>query len=121
MLQSIGGNKSVRQSDAWIDKYIFPNSMLPSEAQLARASEGLFVTEDWHTFHASYYDKTLLAWYQNVEAHWPQLKGQYDERFHRMWTFYLNVFAGLFRSRAIQLWQVVYSKDGIVGGYEPVR
>ncbi|TAK05410.1 cyclopropane fatty acyl phospholipid synthase [Patescibacteria group bacterium] len=121
LLHTIGDNVSSRFSDPWIDKYIFPNSMLPSAAQLARAAEGLFVMEDWHGFHASYYDKTLMAWYRNTEAHWPQLKDRYDDRFHRMWTFYLNACAGLFRSRSIQLWQIVYSPRGILGGYVAVR
>lgn len=121
LLHTIGGNRSVRHSEAWIDKYIFPNSMLPSAAQLARAAEGLFVMEDWHSFHATAYDKTLMAWYRNVETHWPELQATYDQRFHRMWTYYLNACAGLFRSRSIQLWQIVFSPRGVVGGYAPVR
>lgn len=121
LLHTIGGNVSAISSEAWIGRYIFPNSLLPSAAQLAKTAEGLFVMEDWHSFHSSYYDKTLMAWYHNVETHWSELKDQYNERFHRMWTFYLNACAGLFRSRSIQLWQIVYSKNGILGGYTPIR
>jgi cyclopropane-fatty-acyl-phospholipid synthase len=120
LLHTIGGNKSVHSTDPWIAKYIFPNSMLPSAKQLAEASEGLFVMEDWHNFSADY-DKTLMAWYQNFESHWDQLKNKYDERFHRMWRFYLLACAGTFRSRMNQLWQIVYSKHGVPGGYAPVR
>ncbi len=120
LLHTIGGSISAHLTDPWIAKYIFPNSMLPSAKQLAEASEGLFVMEDWHNFSADY-DKTLMAWYQNFEEHWDDLKNKYDERFHRMWRFYLLACAGTFRSRMNQLWQIVYSKRGVPGGYASVR
>ena len=50
LLQSIGGNESVKSTGPWIEKYIFPNSMLPSIKQLGGAIEGLFVMEDWQNF-----------------------------------------------------------------------
>ena len=120
LLHTIGGNKSVHSTDPWIEKYIFPNSMLPSAAQITRAAEGLFVMEDWHNFGA-YYDKTLMAWAANFEAHWPKLKEHYGERFFRMWRFYLLSCAGLFRARDIELWQIVYSPKGVQGGYQSIR
>ncbi len=120
LLHTIGRNISGTDADAWAKKYIFPNSMLPSIQQIAEASEGLFVVEDWHNFGA-YYDKTLMAWHHNFESHWPELKDKYSEQFYRMWRFYLLVSAGSFRARNIQLWQVVLSKHGIQGGYESVR
>jgi cyclopropane-fatty-acyl-phospholipid synthase len=49
LLHSIGGNASYSCTDPWIDKYIFPNGMIPSVAQLGRAMEGRWVVEDWHT------------------------------------------------------------------------
>jgi len=76
--------------------------------------------EDWHNFSADY-DKTLMAWYRNFEASWEEIKKQYDERFHRMWRFYLLACAGVFRARKNQLWQIVYSKNGIPGGYKSIR
>lgn len=120
LLHTIGGNVSMTTSDPWILKYIFPNSMIPSAAQITRAAEGLFVMEDWHNFGTDY-DKTLMAWNGNVEAHWTDLGGRYGERFHRMWRFYLLSCAGSFRARSNQLWQIVYSKNGVVGGYVSVR
>ncbi|MDO8584278.1 MAG: class I SAM-dependent methyltransferase, partial [bacterium] len=120
LLHTIGGNHSAHTTDPWIAKYIFPNSMLPSLKQLAAAAEGLFVMEDLHNFSA-YYDKTLMEWYRNVESKWDTLKDRYDERFHRMWQFYLLSCAGSFRSRVNQLWQMVYSKHGVSGGYEAIR
>jgi cyclopropane-fatty-acyl-phospholipid synthase len=116
LVQTIGGNTSVSTTDPWIDRYIFPNSMLPSARQIAAASEGLLVLEDWHSFGPDY-DKTLMAWHRNFTRNWDSLKAFYDERFYRMWTYYLLSCAGSFRSRRNQLWQIVFSKDGLRGGY----
>lgn len=76
--------------------------------------------EDWHSFGTDY-DKTLMAWSANVDKAWPELKGQYNERFYRMWKYYLLSCAGSFRARKNQLWQVVLSKDGVLGGYISIR
>lgn len=120
LLHTIGNNITTHTSDPWIDKYIFPNGMIPSQVQLAKASEGVFVMEDWHNF-GSDYDKTLMAWHKNFNHHWDTLKAFYDERFYRMWNYYLLTCAGAFRSRSLQLWQIVYSKNGIPGGYQSIR
>jgi len=120
LLHTIGGNRSVHSTDPWISKYIFPNSMLPSAKQLASAAEKLFVLEDWHSFGADY-DKTLLAWHDNFARGWKNIKGKYDQRFYRMWEYYLLSCAGTFRARKNQLWQIVYSKGGVEGGYKHIR
>jgi len=115
LLHSIGNNVSQHYTDPWIARYIFPNSMLPSAAQIAKAAEGLFVLEDWHGFGPDY-DRTLQAWRANIEAAWQRLP-DYDERFRRMWCFYLAGSMASFRARRIQLWQLVLSPRGIRGGY----
>jgi cyclopropane-fatty-acyl-phospholipid synthase len=120
LLHSIGANRSSASVNAWTHKYIFPNGMLPSIAQLGKAMEGLFVMEDWHSF-GQYYDRTLMAWYQNVTSNWEKLRNRYDDRFYRMWKFYLLSSAGSFRARHIQVWQIVLSKRGLMGGYHAVR
>ncbi|MCR4313780.1 MAG: cyclopropane fatty acyl phospholipid synthase [Candidatus Uhrbacteria bacterium] len=120
LLHTIGGNRSVHATDPWIEKCIFPNSMLPSIAQIGSSIEGLFVMEDWHNFGTDY-DKTLQCWYKNFEAAWPGLADHYGERFHRMWRFYLLSSAATFRARNNQLWQVVLSKGGIKDGYQSIR
>lgn len=117
LLHTIARNTSVNSVDPWIGKYIFPNSMLPSAKQIASAAEGLFLLEDWHSF-GQYYDRTLMSWYSNFTRNWSKLKDAYDERFYRMWTYYLLSGAGSFRSRRNQLWQLVFSKEGIKGGYQ---
>jgi len=110
-IHTIGANVSTTHVNRWTDKYIFPNGMLPSIAQIAKAMEGLFVMEDWHNFGPDY-DKTLMAWYANFDKAWPALKDRYGERFYRMWRYYLLSSAGGFRSRSTQLWQIVMTKKG---------
>ena len=116
LLHTIGGLVTKQTPDPWIHKYIFPNGQIPSLADISRASEKLFVIEDLHNFGA-YYDKTLMTWYENFHAGWSELNSMYDERFYRMWKYYLQSCAGAFRARDIQLWQVVLSKHGVQGVY----
>ena len=120
MLHTIGSNTSTRVTDPWIEKYIFPNSHLPSIAQVGVSIENLFVMEDWHNFGPDY-DKTLIAWFANFDKSWGELQAVYGNRFYRMWKYYLCSCAGAFRSRKIQLWQVVLSKNGVPGGWVTVR
>ena len=113
-------NSAPAQTDAWIEKYIFPNSMIPAASQVATALEDLFVVEDWHNFGTDY-DRTLVAWSANFEAAWPALSTRYDERFRRMWRYYLAVSTAVFRSRRDQLWQITLSPRGVPGGYRVPR
>jgi cyclopropane-fatty-acyl-phospholipid synthase len=118
VLHTIGGLHSTNRTDPWIDKYIFPNSMIPSAAQITAAAEGQLIIEDWQNFGPDY-DRTLMCWYENFERHWPELSRHYDERFRRMWRFYLLSCAGSFRARYNQVWQIVLSGDGRATAYRP--
>jgi len=111
LLHTIGNNISKRTSDPWLSKYIFPHGELPSIAQIARAAEGFFVIEDWHNL-GPHYDRTLMSWHANFVDAWPRLKERYDERFRRMWEYYLLSCAGAFRARHIQVWQIVMTAQG---------
>ncbi len=110
-VHTIGSNEDVTSADQFSNKYIFPNGMLPSIPQLGKAMEGLFVIEDLHNI-GPYYDPTLMAWCANFDRAWPELKEKYDERFRKMWRYYLLSSAGGFRSRAQQLWQNVFTRIG---------
>jgi len=120
LLHTIGSNESNLSTDTWIEKYIFPNSMLPSPAQITAAIESYFVMEDWHNFGADY-DRTLMSWHDNIERAWNRLPVNYDERFRRMWRYYLLSSAGSFRSRDNQLWQILLSPNGLSDGWTSVR
>jgi len=120
LLHTIGGNKTATGLDPWINKYIFPNGLLPSAKQLTTASEGIFVLEDWHNL-GTHYDKTLMAWFNNFNKNWKKFEEKYGPRFYRMWKYYLLCCAGSFRACKNQLWQIVFSKEGIPEGYKSVR
>ncbi|AHM59660.1 cyclopropane fatty acyl phospholipid synthase [Flammeovirgaceae bacterium 311] len=120
LLHTIGHPFSKTSPDPFIDKYVFPNCLIPSLKQLGAAMEHLFVVEDLHNF-GPHYDPTLMAWFHNFNQSWPQLQGEYDERFYRMWKYYLLTSAGSFRARNNQLWQIVLSKKGVLGGYTSHR
>jgi len=120
LLHTIGGNRSTICADPWIDKYIFPNGMLPSANQITKAYEGLFKLEDWHNF-GTHYDKTLMAWHKNINKNWNKIPTHYDKRFRRMWNYYLLTCAGSFRAHKNQLWQIVFSKIRAQIDYKSIR
>ena len=120
LLQSIGSNRPVNRLDPWMEKYILPGSMIPTAMQIDEAHAGLFVMEDWQNFGADY-DRTLMAWRANFERGWPVLREKYDDRCYRMWRFYLSAAAATFRCRRNQLWQIVFSTNGLLHGYGTVR
>jgi cyclopropane-fatty-acyl-phospholipid synthase len=117
LLHTIGGLASNVTPDPWVHKYIFPNGQIPSLTEISAAAEKLFLVEDVHNFGA-YYDKTLMAWFDRFDAGWDELKVDFDNRFYRMWKFYLQACAGAFRARDLQLWQFVLSKNGVRGVYD---
>jgi len=121
LLHTIGSNTPQTMIDPWTDKYIFPGGMLPTVKQIANASEGLFVMEDWHNFGFDY-SRTLRAWFHNFNSNWNNIRSKrYDDRFYRMWKYFLLTCSGSFRACRNQLWQIVFSKQGIHGGYKSVR
>ena len=106
---TIGSLESKHHTDPWFDKYIFPGGVVPSLAQITSACEQDWVIEDVQNF-GPYYDRTLMAWHRNVTEAWTDLTG-YDERFRRTWDYYLLSSAGSFRARALQLWQIVFTRS----------
>jgi cyclopropane-fatty-acyl-phospholipid synthase len=111
LVHTIANNKSLRHGTPFIEKYIFPNAVAPSIAQIGRAMEGLFVLEDVHNIGPDY-DPTLMAWWDNFDRTYSEISHRYDRRFYLMWKFYLLAAAGASRSRDGQLYQIVMTKTG---------
>ncbi|HEY5946566.1 MAG TPA: cyclopropane fatty acyl phospholipid synthase [Kofleriaceae bacterium] len=111
LVHTIANNKSLRHGTPFIEKYIFPNAVAPSLAQIGRAMEGLFVCEDLHNIGPDY-DPTLMAWWDNFDRTYSEISHRYDRKFYLMWKFYLLAAAGASRSRDGQLYQVVMTKTG---------
>ena len=116
---TIGSLVSKQHTDAFYDRYIFPGGVIPSLAQFNRAAESDWVVEDVHNFGPDY-DLTLLEWEKNISAKRLEIPS-YDERFRRMWRYYLLSSAAGFRSRSLQLWQVVMRKRGRARRYDAPR
>jgi cyclopropane-fatty-acyl-phospholipid synthase len=83
--------------------------VLPSLGQISRAAEEHWSIEDVHNFGPDY-DRTLMAWHDNISARWNEI-AHYDERFRRTWDYYLLGSAAGFRSRSVQLFQIVFSQS----------
>ena len=120
LLHTIGSYCTTPTVDPWIDKYIFPNGKLPSAKEITAVIEKKFLIDDWHNFGQDY-DKTLMAWLNNFNQAWPELKDKYGQRFYRMWKYYLSSTAGFFRCRQGQLWQIVMNKRDRRHVYRSVR
>lgn len=120
LLHTIGRDLPTRNTDAWIERYVFPGGHLPCASMLSASAQRRFVLEDWHNFGADY-DRTLMAWHANFDAAWPALRSNYGERFGRLWRYYLLSCAGFFRARQGQLWQLVLSPPQRQEVYRSIR
>lgn len=111
-------------SNPWMDKYIFPNGELPTVAKVTESIDGLFHLEDFHNFGLDYCT-TLTAWESRFRARWDEIRAsdpaRFDERFFRMWIFYLASCRGALRARSMYLWQFVMSKGYTPRTYRSVR
>lgn len=97
-----------RRGTDFIQRHIFPGGMLPSpqvfERRLASADLRLV---DRYAFGLGY-ARTLAQWHRNFEAAWPEISTLgFDERFHRLWRFYLAYCEAGFRSGATDVYQFV--------------
>jgi cyclopropane-fatty-acyl-phospholipid synthase len=107
LLQSFISPESRFVCNEWFDRYIFPNGVAPSLVQLAAAST--LSAPDVHDL-TQHYPPTLRAWDANLRATWPRLRSRSDQRWRRMWHFYLMSLAGVFRAEDLRLCQLVYRK-----------
>ena len=110
-IHTIGGSRTRTQIDPWFDRYIFPNAVIPTLGQLATAMEEILVPEDVQNI-GPHYDRTLMAWWENFDRAWPQLRDRYGDRFYRMWKYYLMASAAEFRARHHNLYQIVATPVG---------
>ena len=126
LLHTIGNSERTTIVDPWLEKYIFRNSMAPAMSQLADATDGCFVIEDWENY-GQYYVPTLQAWYDRFNANWDRIRSlktarAFDERFRRMWNYYLMSSKAAFEAGLVHLWQLVMTRRGSGRGvYSRVR
>jgi cyclopropane-fatty-acyl-phospholipid synthase len=120
MLHTIGSQHTSQTIEPWLERYIFPGGVIPSMAQIGKAIDELFTVIDVHNI-GPHYDRTLSAWYENFERNWKKDRTPAEERFFRLWKYYLLSCAGGFRSKVLQVWQFVFSTRGVPDGYVTQR
>jgi cyclopropane-fatty-acyl-phospholipid synthase len=115
LLHSIGRSEGPNVTNPWIAKYIFPGGYIPALSEVLPAVEraGLLVTDI--EILRLHYAETLRAWRERFLAHREQVERLYDQRFVRMWEFYLAAAEMAFRERAMMVFQMQLTKrQGIV-------
>ena len=101
--------------EEFIRAYIFPGGALPSTRILRQLGDGADLEWIGLSTHGTSYAKTLEAWDEQFVASWPTITEQsdrFDERFYRMWRYYLAYCIAGFRSGRIDGVQAVYRKPG---------
>jgi len=115
LLHSIGRSEGPNVTNPWIAKYIFPGGYIPALSEVLPPVEraGLLVT-DIEILRLHYAD-TLKAWRQRFLAHREQVERLYDQRFVRMWEFYLAASEMAFREQDMMVFQIqLTKKQGVV-------
>ncbi len=96
-------------NDKFYTRLLLNGSICLSAKQITAAIEELFYVVDWHDF-TQHYHRTMLEWYKNFDKNWSKLKNKYDERFYRLWKYYLLCCPGTALAKTHHLWQVVFAK-----------
>merc|ERR1712023_419697 len=90
LLHTIGRMGTPGATDAFTRKYIFPGGYIPALSETVAASEKVrLIASDVETLRL-HYALTLREWYRRCLDHKDEIVAMYDERFFRMWTFYLS-------------------------------
>jgi cyclopropane-fatty-acyl-phospholipid synthase len=111
VLHSIGRFSPPTVTNPWIAKYIFPGGYIPALSEVLKAVErvGLVVTDV--EILRLHYAETLAAWRERFRAHWNEAAQIYDERFCRMWDFYLAGSEAAFRTGDMMVFQMQLAKN----------
>jgi cyclopropane-fatty-acyl-phospholipid synthase len=125
LLHTIGRFGGPGTTDAFTRKYVFPGGYIPALSETVAASEKYrLIASDVETLRL-HYGKTLRAWYANCMAHREKIIALYDEKFFRMWTFYLAGAATVFEHGGMGNYQIQYirsrralpiTRDYLIGG-----
>lgn len=123
VLHTIWADKPEPHIDPWLNKYIFPNGVIPTIGQITTATHGLFKVLDVHEF-GQYYDRTLMAWSQALAENKEWVVANFGEMLYRTQQYYLLQCAGGFRTRRLSVGQLVLTPagpDGYKQEYHAVR
>jgi cyclopropane-fatty-acyl-phospholipid synthase len=110
VLHSIGRSEGPNATNPWIDKYIFPGGYIPALSEVLPSIEraGLLVTDI--EILRLHYAETLRHWRERFMARAEEARRVYDERFVRMWEFYLAASEMTFRHQGMMVFQIQLAK-----------
>ena len=111
LIHTIGRVDGPGITDAFTQKYIFPGGYIPALSEMLKGSEGtrLMVTDvEVLRLH---YGLTIREWYKRAMEHKEEIVALYDERFFRLWTFYLAGAATVFEHGSMVNFQVQYARN----------
>jgi cyclopropane-fatty-acyl-phospholipid synthase len=110
VLHSIGRSEGPNVTNPWIAKYIFPGGYIPALSEVLPSIEraGLLITDI--EILRLHYAETLQAWRARFLAHRDEVERLYDQRFVRMWEFYLAASEVAFREQAMMVMQIQLTK-----------
>jgi cyclopropane-fatty-acyl-phospholipid synthase len=111
LLHTIGRMGKPGHTDAFTDKYVFPGGYIPALSETVAASQKMrLIATDVETLRL-HYAKTLREWYQRCLDHRDEIVAMFDERFFRMWTFYLSGSTAAFESGGMCNYQIQYARN----------
>ena len=111
LLHTIGRFGKPGSTDAFTRKYIFPGGYIPALSETLAASEkARLIPSDIETLRL-HYALTLREWYKRIVAHREDVVAMFDERFYRMWTFYLSGATAAFEHGGMGNYQIQFSKN----------
>jgi cyclopropane-fatty-acyl-phospholipid synthase len=112
LLHTIGRNDGPGHTNPWIARHIFPGGYAPALSEILPAIErsGLLVN-DIEILNGSHYARTLRLWEERFQRARPEIRRLYDERFCRMWEFYLTASEQSFLHRGLTVFQIQMSND----------
>jgi len=111
LLHTIGQKGKPSATSPWIRKYIFPGGYIPSMSEILETCEKLNINITDIEVLRLHYAHTLDHWYKNTLANKRQIIRMFDERFFRMWEFYLLISKYSFVNMGNVVFQIQISKN----------
>jgi len=111
LLHTIGRMGGPGSTDAFTRKYIFPGGYIPALSETVESSEKVrLIATDVENLRL-HYARTLRQWYKRCVANKDAIVSLYDERFYRMWIFYLSGATAAFESGGMCNYQIQYTRS----------
>lgn len=115
LIHTIGNLARPHATSPWLDRYIFPGGYIPAQSELAPAIEAARLSTTDVEIWRGHYGPTLRAWRNRFEAALDWVRTRYDERFVRMWRFYLCACEAAFEEgpQAVFHYQLAHSQHAV--------